>query len=243
MSNYFMGQGRMFAAERTPSGVLSGFRPLGNCPRFDVLLDRGGEQFAKRGAQQGGLLVTSANTPAFELSLESVERDNLALLLFGESTITAAAASTSNIVCRKGLMVPLDHINLTSFTHLKNGATTYVNGVHYTVNLGAGSIEFPANTPIPEGQALVATYVQGGSVSIGAFSTKQPWLALRFEGVNTVNGEPAVLDVFKTKFDPVDAMSLIGDNFSILKVRGAVHADEAKPADGADGRFLRYRQT
>lgn len=244
MTSYYMGQGKVYAALRGIGREPQGFRLLGNCTRLDISLGRGGMNRENRGSAPQPLLRVAGSTPRFNLDMESIEQKNLALLLHGESTTVAGASGVANIIARKGLVVPLPHINLTSFTALRNAADTATyDPSGYSVNLAAGSIEFAASSAIPDNTVVIAKYEHGGHTYTGAFTNKPEFMALRYEGVNTVeNYAPVVLDLFKIKFDPMDSLQLINDNFLSLQTQGKIYYDDMVFDSKAEGKYLRIRQ-
>jgi hypothetical protein len=78
---------------------------------------------------------------------------------------------------------------------------------------------------------------------VAAHTQKPSFYALRFSGINTADRSPVAVDVFKTKFDPVDSLPLIGDNFASLKLSGRMHYDSSVAGSRAAEHFFRIRQT
>lgn len=239
MSRYMMGQGKVYVAQRGVNGKPEGFRMLGNCTALDVALGRGAVRYAAP-----GLFNHGGGAPRFTLNLESFEKENIALALNGEvDTIPADAEVVVSVVGWRGLMTPLPHIDLIDVTMVGDASNNPYPATAYTVNLRAGSIEIPADSPIPDGATLIVHYLHKAHTSVGAYTQKAKSLALRFEGVNTLeDNSPVVLDIFHVKIDPVDDMSFISDNFSSLKLQGKVFPDDSLLGSRTEGRFLRIRQ-
>lgn len=237
--NYFMGQGKLYAAIRAANGSIGAYRFLGNCTRFDVLLGAGAVRFADK----SGPLRRVGEMPRMELDLESFSATNLAALLYGDTAVIAAGTVTETIRVYRGKMTPLGNINITEVQAVTNAAGQGFDPAQYTIDSRTGSFELPANSTIPDGTNVTVKYAHAGHTDINAFTQKQPFLQLRYDGVNTVDYAPAIMEVFKTKFDPVDSLSLIGDNFSSMKVTGRVYADDSLVATRSGQRFLRVRQT
>ncbi len=246
MSKYYMGQGKVYAAVRGETGIAGGYRFLGNCARLDISLGRAGMARADKGAASQPLVRVPGSDPSFTLDMESIEKENLALVLHGENTDVAADTEDEiQIVARKGMMVPLPHINITAFTSLKSAdnTITYPAG-SYTVDLAAGCIEFAATSTIPDNTVVKAKYTHAGHTFTGVYTNRPEFIALRFQGINTAdNNAPVVVDLFKTKFDPVDSLPLINDNFLVLATKGKLYQDDTIFAGAPEGKFLRIRQT
>ncbi len=245
MSKYYLGQGKVYAALRGLAGPSKGYRLLGNCTKLTIALGRAPMGKENRGSAPVLLMREPGASPRFALDMEDIQKENMALLLHGANTTIAGSTAATQIIARKGYMVPLPHINLTSFTSLKNvaGTITYDPSA-YTVNLASGSIEFAATSGITEGATVVAHYVHPGHVTTGAYTNRPEFMALRFEGVNTADdGNPVVVDIFKVKFDPMDELALINDNYAVMSTQGSLYYDDAMFDSTPDGKYLRIRQT
>jgi hypothetical protein len=232
---YFMGQGKVFAAVRSPNGILGAYRMLGNVSTLDLTLGAGAARYAEKGTFR-----QSGNKPTFNLNLESLYPENLALLLYGTSSTDAGSARTAAVKVARGTMAPLPDINLDSVTSVKVGGTTHpLNAI--SVDLGTGAVELPVNSPIADNSTVTVGYVCKGYTKVEAYQQIAQEISLRYDGINTMDQTPVVLDLFRTKFDPVDGLSLLGDNLSTLKVTGEIMFDNLRAVAGASG-FLRIRQ-
>ncbi|PXX49000.1 hypothetical protein [Aquitalea magnusonii] len=70
-----------------------------------------------------------------------------------------------------------------------------------------------------------------GVASIEALTQVGKEYSLRFEGLNEAqSGASVTVEVYRLKVSPADSLDLIGDDFSTLKVKGAILADSSKPA-------------
>jgi hypothetical protein len=231
-----MGQGKLYAGERGLHGAVEGYRFLGNVSALDIMLGRG--------ITNSGLARVVGDHPRIQFTLESLSRENLELVMGGNSYTAAGAFTTGNVVVRKGMMVPLPHINLAWFSDLRTQTNEAISPAYYEVDLRSGSIQFSADSPLTDGQVLTAAYTHAGSSVIGAYDHTPRFFSLRFEGINQADAEsPVVCDIYKVQLEPVDALSLIGDNFSSLQVTGRVFADSIHGGHADEGRYLRIRRT
>lgn len=250
---YWRGQGACYISDRDPvtGQPTGGFRFLGNVPMLKVGLttQEVKHQESYTGQQLTDLKIETSKEATINIQLESFDKDNLALALFGTSTLIAGATvSGETLIGYVGKTTPLANINLTTFTSLTNagGTTTYVLGTDYTVNLATGSISIPrTGSTITDGSSLRANYVCGNSEKVSAFTkvNKEYWL--RFEGLNTAeSNNPVVLDMYRTRFMPTKELSLImnDQNLSSLELDGEILYDAKQPDTTADGRFFRERQ-
>lgn len=234
--DYFSGQGELFASVRGLNGSIGPYLSLGNCSGFVVTIGPGGTHLAGAGA-----LRKPGAFPTVDIDFESLNKANLASFLYGAQQAIAGGNVVENVTVKRGYMTPLSKINLSAFTHLKstNGATTYLKGRDYTIDLLTGGLKIPANSTIPDGGTVTATYSANASVATGVFNQKSSFIMLRFNGVNTIDGTPVVAEVFKVRLDPVDALPLINDNLSSLKVVGRVFKDDGINGNRVDGHFMR----
>ncbi len=244
-TRYFSGQGKVYLSLKDGGGNPTGFSFLGNTPALDFAIGRAGERYATGGGTPYGL-VRGSGSPVISLTIDELTKDNLAKALW--SAVTSVAGNTvANEVLTSALgkTVPLANINLSSFTSLTDlgGGTTYVNGTDYTANLKAGSITFPASgSAIGDAASLKANYVFGAYDKIPAFTTVQPYYWLRFEGINTADGDsPCIVDAYKVKVLPASGLSFINDALSAVQFVVPMHYDSTR--GGTDGYFFRIRQT
>ena len=242
--NYYMGQGKMYAALRGNNGKPGDFFLLGNCTRFDLMLGKGVGRFIKSARRP--LARQAGTTPTVAIDLEDFQPRNMALLMHGEAVTTNGGTSISTTVTpKRSVITALPHINIRvvfSVTKVSDGS--FLPASDYILNKGTGSIQLTANSTVADGTPLAVFYEHDGYATIGAATNKQPYLALRFEGVNNArDNSGSLVEVYKTKFDPVDSLSFIGDNFGSMSIGGKVYYDETVLADARpEGRFFRVRQ-
>jgi hypothetical protein len=241
-SRYFIGQGKVYAGVRScAGGVTNGFRYLGNCPSLTIMHN---VEYVKHIENTTGQRNTDLELPQTrevmaQITIESWDLNNLALLLFGTANkITGTTVSNETVRCpsAKGSWVPLANINLTSFTSLGS----LIKDTDYTVDLKAGMIYF-----IPTGGATIdtnyeASYIFGDSEKIIALNQNPQEYWLRFAGLNTVeNNTPVVIDAFRVKFRTTEELQLITQEVTPMQVQATILFDSAQ----ADGPFYRIRQS
>jgi hypothetical protein len=239
MSNYFVGQGKVYVAVRSGDGITGGFIELGNSPEFTIQM--GASAIAQ--ATGGGQALPPANpdgeSPSFTLTLEELSADNLTRFLYGSKTAVTSGSVSEAVVAYKGRTAPLSRIGLTSFISLTGG---YTAGSDYVVNLDTGSISFPATSAIPDNTTLTANYLAKAQSHIGAFTTAPPYHWVRFEGVNTAdNNSPVVIDIPKTRIRPAEDLPLIGDDLSRLAISGRIFYSVTGTPPNEVGEYLRIR--
>lgn len=245
---YYRGQGSVYISDRDPvtGQPVSGFRYLGNVPMLKIQTTTQQVKHQESHTGQGltDLVIETTKEAQLMLTMESFDKDNLALALFGVSTLIPGATVTAeSLTAYIGRSTPLANINLTSFTSLTNGTTPYIAGTDYTVDLKAGMISIPkTGSAIVDGATVQANYICGNSEKVAAFtrSNKEYWL--RFNGLNSAEGDnPVVIDIYRARFNPQKEWALIENQLSSLELDGEILYDAKQLDTTTDGRFFRER--
>ena len=242
---YFSGQGKVFIAPIV-AGVAQAFRYVGNVPALNVKLatDTVEHNESTSGQRLTDDRLVRKKSATLEFTFEEFDKNNLALALFGTAA-TIAAGSVTNEVLPSGL-VANDYVRTQkpkiSSVVVKDSAgspATLTAGTHYSVtNTNTGTIQF----------VNVATFVQPFKVdyanaavdNINMFTSAVPERWIRFEGLNTVNGDaPVLVELYKCRLDPLADLALIGDDYQKFATTGAVLYDSTKVADATLGQFGR----
>lgn len=246
VDRYYRGAGSCFLSNRDPvtGQPDGGFRFLGNVPmlRISTTVQQVKHNESYSGQSLTDLVIETTKEVTLGIQLESFDEENLMLALFGSPTAIAGATISAESLKAPGpgRSVPLANINLTSFTSLSSGGT---QGTDYTVNLKTGMISFSAASAIAAGTALTANYVCAAAEKISAFTRTNQEYWLRFDGLNTAEGDnPVVIDCFRVRFTPAKEWSLIGNELSSLELDGDALYDAKQPDSTVDGRFFRVRQ-
>lgn len=245
---YYRGQGSVYLSERDqvtgqPTG---GFRFLGNVPtlRISTTTQQIKHQESYTGQQLTDLVIETTKEAQLTMTLEYFDAQNLAFALYGTPTVIAGATVTNEaVIAQPGRHVPLANINLSAFTSLVAGATTYVQGTDYVVNLKSGMISFPTDSTIAAGATVRANYVSGNTEKVSAFTRTNKEFWLRFDGLNTAeNDNPVVIDCYRVRFMPQKQWDLIGNELSSMELDGDILFDSKQPNTAENGRFFRQRQ-
>lgn len=109
--------------------------------------------------------------------------------------------------------------------------TLDINTTGKTITLGTPLSAF-------SGVALTVDYSYAAQVRVDALTTAAPEKYLRFEGLNTLDGNnPVVVEVFKFVLDPASEFGLItGEEAASLAIEGSVLAD---PLQSSGSQFYR----
>lgn len=248
VDRYFRGQGKIFLATRATDGTPEGFRYMGNCPELlistDVQVLEHEESYTGQGLTD--LQIETTIRAMARIRAENLNKENLAFALYGTANlITGSTVTDEAHVAYKGKSIALNFINLTAFTSLTNdaGSTTYVKGTDYEIDLKAGMIDILSGGAIADASDVKANYTAGNSEKITAFTSDNREYWLRFNGLNTAEGnKPVVIDCYKTRFKPQDQLALISNDLSSIDIEGNILYDPLQPSDKTEGFFFKIRQ-
>lgn len=232
-SQYFSGQGAFLLAERDISGQPLGFRPVGNVSALSIAIET--TEFEHKesctGTRAIDLTIVQEINATMAVTMESLDRENLALALYGSSSaIVGASVVDEPVTGYEDRWSALQHIDISNLvvTDAATGLVTYVDGVDYLCNELAGSIFVLSSGSITDMEALFATYdftaqddVQAVLTSTGAERY------CRFEGLNTAQdpNSSMVVNVFKAQVQPLTELALISDEITQMEVEFKILSD------------------
>lgn len=138
MNYYYSGQGSLYAAKRdAATGKPLGFSPVGNVPELtlDIEISKYEHKESESGNRALDLTLVKEKKGKFKIKMESVSLDNLAIGLYGESTVVAGATVTNEIVkFYKGKRMPLANPNVSAVTITSPAAATFANNAVLAVD-------------------------------------------------------------------------------------------------------------
>lgn len=229
MANFVLGSGKVYFATRT-NGVLAGEKLIQETPMlsFNVTGERVEHWTSDGTIAELALDVPTKVKRSGKFTCNDISDYNLALFAIGTvSTITTGVAAITASAINGGVALAVDtyyQLGLATHPHvgvrdiasvvLRTGATTYVEGTHYTVNLELGRIYIPAGSTCigaivtADYSTTVASWGQVATNDSGAFEG-----ALRFVSDNTAGED-------RDWYFPVVVLSAEGD--SELKSRDKV---------------------
>ena len=237
-TQYFSGQGPVLLAERDPSdGSPLGYLPVGNVSALTIAIER--EEFEHKesctGARAIDLIITQEISATVTIVFESLNRENLALALFGtEQAVAGASIVDESVTARLDKFTPLLHIKVTNIVVTDNtGMTTFVLDTDYNENEAFGTICALSTGSITEGQELFVDYDFAAQEEVEAItSSTPPERALRFEGLNTAESPNSefLIEVHRFAAAPLAELALIQDEIAQLSVEGDALVDPFKSA-------------
>ncbi|MFN3593894.1 MAG: hypothetical protein ACK4TK_04320 [Thiobacillaceae bacterium] len=245
---YFSGQGRVYIGARDAAGNPAGLTFVGNVPELKVSLsvDTIEHQEAQSGQRLTDLQLIKTKKGEFACTLEELIPVNLALALYGHSTPITPGTVTGEALpnpVTPGHLYPLAMQNVSAVQVQDSDPTTpkTLPAAQYSVNAKHGSLVIlDATTGGPYVEPFTVDYAYGAVQSTAMFTQPLPERWIRFEGLNTADGNrEVVIDLYRVAINPAKELSIITDELLKFELSGQVLADLTKPAGGDLGQFGR----
>lgn len=250
-SYYYSGQGRLALGDRNATtGQLSNLLFVGNVT--SLTLDIATTKFEHKESMSGNrvvdLTIIQEKNATFKFTSESLDLSALASGLYGSSAaITGATITNEAHLATIGRAIPLKHPNVSAVTVEKSsGSVPLVEGVDFAVDEGFGTVYIlatatvitVANTPV------TVDYTYGAYDKLEAFTTgTPPERYLRFEGLNTVNGDLRMIDIPRGAFDPLTGLEFINEELGSGEFNGTILPDTTITQAGLSQYFKERRVT
>lgn len=244
---YFSGQGRVYIGERDALGNPKTLLPVGNVPELKINLSI--ETLEHKESQTGqrltDLTLIKEKKGEFGCTLEELLKINLELALYGTTATQSSGSVTDEVLpspAMVGGLIVLGHQNVSSVVITDSAATPKtLPAAQYRVNEKHGSIVLnDITTGGPYTEPFKASYTYGAAEATALFTKPLPERWVRFEGLNTADGNrPVVIDLYRVSINPAKELSIITDELLQFELSGNVLADLTKPQDSALGQFGR----
>lgn len=239
IETYYYGQGKVYLAPRDENGKPGAWRWIGDVSALQVAMTV--ESFSHKESYSGQRAEVRRLITSKEASVTSTwhdhSPDNLALLLYGASATIAAGSVTGETLpanIQAGERYSLEHQNISDVV-----IGALVENTDYTVDPEFGAIEFLT----AQATAPSVNYKYGASTITSVFDQNPAEVAFRYEGMNLAEDErKVILELYKLKYDPTSALSLINTDTSLagLETTAAALADtQRKEDDAVYGRYGR----
>lgn len=228
-SYYYSGQGRLGIGDRDPAtGAKSNLIFVGNVTSLTV--DIATTKFEHKESMSGDraidLTVVQEKNATFSFTSESLILSLLEVGLYGnKSTVAPGAVVSEAHTAIPGAAIPLKHANVSGVAVTGTGAL--VAGTDFQVDEGNGTVYFPASGgAITVPTAVTVSYTHEAYDRLDAFMTgTPPERFLRFEGLNTVNGDLRIIDIHRAAFDPLTGMEFINEELGSGEFNGNILPD------------------
>jgi hypothetical protein len=237
-SNYLSGQGVLLLATKdgTTGEPNSGFRAVGNVSALTI----GNEvtEFEHKESQSGqravDLTLITEISVAVNMTMESIESENLAIALKGTGADVVGATVTAEVAIGYfDLWTPLDRINITLFVLTNTGGiVTYTLDTDYELDAAAGAFRTLSSGTITDTQSLEADYTFPNQETVDALTVgANPVRWARFHGLNTADQDnPVTVDIFKMEITPLAELALINDEIAQMAIEGNALSDATRAA-------------
>lgn len=253
MSTYASFQGRVYLGKRDGAGRPVEVRSPGNVAELKLSLSTEVVEHYESQSGQRTLdhRMVKQKSATVSLTIEEFTKENLALALYGHHVAGAAGTVADEPVGGAAPVVGdryfLAHPKVSSLV-LKDSSTpaeTLALGIDYTADLDFGAVQFlrlddGGSPATPYTPPFKASYGFGAVTEVGIFTQALPERYLRFEGINTAQGNARVLvELYRVAFNPLKELALISDDYNKFEMEGSLLADPGKPLDAALGQFGR----
>lgn len=247
-SHYYSGQGRLIIGERDPvTGHAISLREVGNCTSVEVTVQttKTDHKESMTGERSIDKTLVTEKSASFKVVCESLSLENLAMGLWGSiSTGLAATVVDESHEIVKGGYIALAHQNVSAVV-VETDETTpvvLVLNTDYTVDPDFGTVRFTQSVTIPTGGKVNVSYTgaAGNKTVHGLTEVMPPERFVRFEGVNTLDGELVLVEIPRAAFDPLQNLALINEEFASFEMAGSILRDNTI-TDAAASKY--FRQT
>lgn len=243
---YFSGQGKILVAKLT-NGVPGAFRWVGNVPEFSPKFETAKVEHKESwsGQKLTDKNLNTENKATFSATLQEWDAANVALATKGEVRTTADLDPVVDKVLPSALavgdIVDLGATNLTgvSIKDSTGSPVTLTLGTHYSLDADFGTITILSLSGLT--QPLKASYTPATDTKVVPFFVAgQQQYAVRFEGVNTADGnKKCLVELYKVEPDPTQELPLITEEFGEFVIEGNCLIDSSKANDPLFGQFGR----
>lgn len=228
-SYYYSGQGRLLIGSRNAQGGGQNFVAVGNVTSLtvDIATTKFEHKESMSGQRSTDLTIITEKKATMKFSTESLSLDNLVLGLYGAKTTTI-----STVVVAEphpyvtGGIIALKSPKVTAVV-VRVGAATAVLNTDYVIDPDFGTI-YPSATSsvIITGSTVLVDYTAGVVTRMDAFTQgTPPERFLRFEGLNTINGELVLLEMPRTAIDPLTGLEMINTDLGKADFSGNILLD------------------
>lgn len=246
---YLKVRGKVYVAPVT-NGTPGVFRDVGNVDGLEVnLSNEVYEHFEKRtGNDLVDFRLSMKNKAELKLVLQEFSKENMALAMYGQSTLIASSTVTAEAFPNPvavGDIVRLKKLRASSIVIKDSAATpaTLVAGTDYeVVSADHGTIKILNLGSYT--QPLKADYSAGTATNMNMFTGSGQELWVKVDGKNMADGGKSVLcEFYKFSANPAATLSIIGDSdITSFDLTGSALYDATKETDTTLGQFGRIVQ-
>lgn len=237
----FIGKGQIYIEK---VGGTTGLVPIGNCSALELGIEEETKEQQDFTNPGGGLYdsVSRITGVTASMTLHDMTPDNIAMAIRGTVTaVTSAPITDEAHVARPGAILPLKNVpdaDVAITVKDQTNTTTYVQGTDYA--LGNSGILILEGGAIADGDTIHIGYTSKAGHEVDALTVAAATYRIFWDGINEADGAPMPVELFRAKFSPAAALSLIGDEFAELQVEAAVLKDDTKAGVGVS-QYAKFR--
>lgn len=245
----FIGSGKIKIAPYG-SGASFGarsFADVGNTSAFQYAFTENRQELRDYRDPAGGIDASVARVESVtgSMDLRHYTPDNLALALWGETSVLAATPITGEShVAHFGKFFPTNRlINLTVAPVVTVGADV-IPTTDYVVSLGGITFNSTVvSEDVEDGDTVTVAYTPLAGADVEALINAAPNVSVFFEGINTVTDKAASVRMYKCKLGVAASVPLIGDDFGTLQLTFTVEKDTTVVGSGLSQFFKMEQET
>jgi hypothetical protein len=248
-NEYLLGKGKVSLCERDANGAVSKAIYTGNAPEFKLSMtnEKITHKESLSGLNRQDREIVTAIGMEFSLTLESISKENIALLTWGTNIAIASAATQSHffpvgIVDDEIHVIP-NGFNITvPVVKDSAGSPATVPDTKYDLDADFGTIQFLDVATYT--QPFELEYTRGAAESVPFFGASRPTRFIRFEGQNLGNpglsySEKFIVEIYLAAFEPVADFGFLSDEFAKFELKGSAMLDETRDSNSALGGYGR----
>lgn len=231
VSKYYSGQGICMMGERDPAtGRPMGMLPIGNVPELTLSISTTSEDHRESWSGNRGIddtTETEINVSA-SITFESFDAKNLALGLRASATdVEAGTAATFDTPLYEDKWMPLPHLSVSNVS-----ISTGDEGTDYEVDEEGAMIKLIEGGALIDGDEVEVTYDHGAIINVQALVENAPERYFIFNGLNTKDGKPTRLEIFRLQTQPFSDLGVINDGIAQFSLESNALADSFRTGSG-----------
>jgi len=240
-NSYLNGQGKVYIAQRTSGGAISGeWIEVGNSDSVVVTFDSSyiEHQESCSGQRRTVTRVLDSQTVTMTMNTFNFNRKMLAVALLGEEAAIAGATVTDEAFTLFGsatiIFTDKPDISAVSITNTAGG-TALTPTTDYTVDALNGAITFTSTgiaklTVSGSNFTGLIDYTYAALDKVKGFTGTEKEYAVKFIGINRVDNEAVIANIHRVRMSPANQLSLIGTENSSYEISGLVQPDSTQAA-------------
>lgn len=228
----YEGRGQVYLAVRSSNGTLGPWAPIAEARSLEITTTQDFEDVFSRCDPNSGQIAHILRQTEYEVTLDTLDMspDVLATAVYGAVSAVASASVTNEAVkfAAVGDSVSLAHPFNTTAVVVKQGATT-VDPSDYDFDAQGNVMLLDASALTgPAPYNLTVSYQHGDYEKVEAAVNGITNYALRFDGVNIVDGKPTQVTMHNIALNMSSSLGFITEDVGSLTLTGKLLADRTK---------------